>query len=93
MTQMNRYFLESVMVTAWEQEDIVTSLEEEGNVFKFRLRTPSVPSLNAHVLNYNTNQLQQKQYNFAQYNYNAVMLQDLNITTSQKLCSPVGTGL
>lgn len=49
------------MVTAWEQEDIVTSLEEEGNVFKFRLRTPSVPSLNAHVLNYNTNQLQQKQ--------------------------------
>lgn len=61
MTQMKQYFLESVTVTAWEQEDIVTSLEEEGNVFKFWLRTPAVPSLSARVLNYNTNQLQQKQ--------------------------------
>lgn len=33
MTQMNQYSLESVMATAWEQEDTVISLVEEGNLF------------------------------------------------------------
>lgn len=61
MTQMNQYFSESVTVTAWEQEDIVISLVEEGNLFKLLLRPTSVPALNANVLNYNTNQFQQKQ--------------------------------
>lgn len=56
MTQMNQCFLESVTVTAWEQEDIVISLAEEGNLFKLLLR-----SLNANILNYNTNQFQQRQ--------------------------------
>jgi len=58
MTQMNQYFLESVMVTAWEQEDIVISLEEEGKLFQLLLRSTLVPGLNADVLNYSTNQLQ-----------------------------------
>lgn len=61
MTQMSQYFLESVMVTAWEQEDIVISLEEEGNLFQLLLRSTLVPGLNANVLNYSTNQLQQNQ--------------------------------
>lgn len=61
MTQMNQYFLESVTVTAWEQEDIVISLAEEGNLFKLLLRSTSVSALSANVLNYNTNQFQQKQ--------------------------------
>lgn len=61
MTQMNQYFLESVTVTAWEQEDIVISLAAEGNLFKLLLRSASVPALNANVLSCNTNQLQQKQ--------------------------------
>lgn len=59
MTQMNQYSLESVMATAWEQEDTVISLVEEGNLFKFLLRSTLV--LSANVLNYNTNQFQQKQ--------------------------------
>lgn len=61
MTQMNQYFLESVTVTVWEQEDIVTSLAEEGNLFKLLLRSTSAHALNANVLSYNTNQFQQKQ--------------------------------
>lgn len=61
MTQMNQYFLESVMVTAWEQEDTVISLEEEGNLFQFLLRSTLVPGLNVNVLIYSTNQLQQNQ--------------------------------
>jgi len=60
MTQMNQYFLESVTVTAWEQEDTVISLVEEGNLLKLLLRFTSVPALNANVLNYDTNQLHQK---------------------------------
>lgn len=32
MTQMNQYSLESVMATAWEQEDTAISLAEEGNL-------------------------------------------------------------
>lgn len=60
MTQMNQYFLESVTVTVWEQEDIVTSLAEEGNLFKLLLRSTS-SALNANVLSYNTNPFQQKQ--------------------------------
>lgn len=59
MTQMNQYSLESVMAMAWEQEDTVISLVEEGNLFKFLLRSTLVLSTN--VLNYNTNQFQQKQ--------------------------------
>lgn len=51
MIQMNRYFLENAMVMAWEQEDIVISLVEEGNLFKFLLRSTSVPALSANVLN------------------------------------------
>lgn len=46
------------MVTAWEQEDIVISLEEEGKLFQLLLRSTLVPGLNADVLNYSTNQLQ-----------------------------------
>lgn len=61
MTQMNQCFLESVTVTAWEQEDIVISLAEEGNLFKLLLRSTAVPALNANILNYNTNQFQQRQ--------------------------------
>lgn len=49
------------MVMAWEQEDIVISLVEEGNLFKLLLRSTSVPALSANVLNYNRNQFQQKQ--------------------------------
>lgn len=64
MTQMNQYSLESVMATAWEQEDTVISLVEEGNLFKFLLRSTLV--LSANVLNYNTNQFQQKQWFFPQ---------------------------
>lgn len=63
-TQMNQYFLESVTVMAWEQEDIVISLVEEGNLFKLLLRSTSVPALSANVLNYNRNQFQQKQWCF-----------------------------
>lgn len=59
MTQMNQYSLESVTATAWEQEDTVISLVEEGNLFKFLLRFTLV--LSANVLNYNINQFQQKQ--------------------------------
>lgn len=61
MTQMNQYSLESVMATAWEQEDTVISLVEEGNLFKLLLRSTLVPVLSANVLNYNTDQFQQKQ--------------------------------
>lgn len=67
MTQMNQYSLESVMATAWEQEDTVISLVEEGNLFYFLLRSTLVPGLSfANVLNYNTNQFQQKQWCFPQ---------------------------
>lgn len=51
MIQVNQYFLENAMVMAWEQEDIVISLVEEGNLFKFLLRSTSVPALSANVLN------------------------------------------
>lgn len=61
MTQMNPYSLESVTATAWEQEDTVISLVEEGNLFKLLLRSTLVPVLSANVLNYNTDQFQQKQ--------------------------------
>lgn len=61
MTQMNQYSLESVMAMAWEQEDTAISLVEEGNLFKFLLRSTLVPVLGASVLNYYTNQFQQKQ--------------------------------
>lgn len=47
------------MAMAWEQEDTVISLVEEGNLFKFLLRSTLV--LSANVLNYNTNNFQQKQ--------------------------------
>lgn len=66
MTQMNQCSLESVMATAWEQEDTVISLVEEGNLFKLLLGSTLVPVLSANVLNYNTNQFQQKQWSFPQ---------------------------
>lgn len=60
MTQMNQYSLESVMATAWEQEDTAISLVEEGNL------SSSWDLLGANVLNYGTNQFQQKQWCFPQ---------------------------
>lgn len=51
MTQTKQCFLENVMAMAWEQEDTVTSLVEEGNLFQLLLRSTSVPPLSENGLN------------------------------------------